>query len=258
MGSLENRRAEVASQIDLAIQDWGLPRVAGALEINSDALAALLNGMLEMPAGAVATLERRLAASGMVIEAASRPTPKDVVGEYPGPELAREVDLDADLGLDGDRGLDGDGDLSQAPVRPMEQVRSQLLDKREGARLFWWYVRDQGIRAQNRLGMTEWEVTAAFWQVTEAELMLMRILHESMPDTGAKWGIERREKEIERRLGRLRLVDDEFKKEYRGWKGLWNRLLGRIQPTVEDLKAEVYQRILDDPDAFRRIIRHYR
>ena len=68
--------------------------------------------------------------------------------------------------------------------------------------------------------------------------------NESIPDPGENWDGRRKYRESETRLKRLRWVNRELRKEYGGFKGAWNWLLGRGLPTGKEL----YSKMVDEAD----------
>ena len=68
--------------------------------------------------------------------------------------------------------------------------------------------------------------------------------NESTPDLGENWDCRRKYREIDTRLKRLRWVNRELRKEYGGFKGAWNWLMGRGLPTGKEL----YSKMVDEAD----------
>ena len=68
--------------------------------------------------------------------------------------------------------------------------------------------------------------------------------NESIPDAGENWDGRRKYREIDTRLKRLRWVNRELRKEYGGFKGAWNWLMGRGLPTGKEL----YSKMVDEAD----------
>ena len=76
------------------------------------------------------------------------------------------------------------------------------------------------------------------------ELALITYFNESIPDPGENWDGQRKYREIDALLKRLRWVNRELKKEYGGIKGAWNWLMGRGLPTGK----EIYTKMVDEAD----------
>ena len=60
----------------------------------------------------------------------------------------------------------------------------------------------------------------------------------------ANWDVEKRSREIERRLARLRWVEEKQREEYGGWKGVWRAVVGRKKVSGKEL----FQKMLDEAD----------
>ena len=98
---------------------------------------------------------------------------------------------------------------------------------------------------QYRIGMTRMETVTALGLVTQIELALITCFRESLPEPGRNWDSQKRAREIERRLARLRWVEQEQEREDSGLKGVWNRVRGRGRPTAQQL----YNRMIENADA---------
>ena len=61
---------------------------------------------------------------------------------------------------------------------------------------------------------------------------------------GQNWDSQKRAREIERRLARLRWVEQEQEREDSGLKGMWNRVRGRGRPSGKEL----YERMVKNAD----------
>ena len=105
-------------------------------------------------------------------------------------------------------------------------------------------ARALAVLTQFRLGMDYQDVVASLGLVTQIELALISFFGESVPEPGVEWDAERRHREIERRLARLRWVEREQDKEYGGFKGVWNNLIGRTRVSGKEL----YQKMLEEAD----------
>ena len=95
-----------------------------------------------------------------------------------------------------------------------------------------------------RLGMSYEEHVAALGLVSQIELALIAYFRESVPEPGQTWDSHRRAREIERRLARLRWVENEQRKERGGVKGVINWLMGRPPLTGKLL----YERMIEHAD----------
>ena len=97
--------------------------------------------------------------------------------------------------------------------------------------------------------MLDWSVVhpsvTALGLVTQIELALITCFRESLPEPGQNWDAQKRAREIERRLARLRWVEQQQNDEDSGLKGVWNRVRGRRRPTAKQL----YDRMIENADA---------
>ena len=125
-------------------------------------------------------------------------------------------------------------------VAPTQSWGEEIERKRISLRS----ARALALISQFRLGVKYQERVAALGLVTQIELALISFFQESAPEPGVAWDGERRAREIERRLARLRWVEREQEREY-GWlKWVWNRLVGRHKVSGKEL----YQRMLREAD----------
>ena len=87
--------------------------------------------------------------------------------------------------------------------------------------------------------MLDWGVVhpsvTALGLVTQIELALITYFRESLPEPGQNWDAQKWAKEIERRLARLRWVEQQQNDEDSGLKGVWNRVRGRGKPSGKEL-----------------------
>ena len=89
--------------------------------------------------------------------------------------------------------------------------------------------------AQSRL-LKHREMVAALSWVAEIELALISFYEDSVPDPEVPWDLERRTREINVRLERLRWAREE--KEYGGLKGMMKWLVGDRMPSGEGVVPE--------------------
>ena len=86
------------------------------------------------------------------------------------------------------------------------------------------------------------EMVAALSWVAEIELALISFYEDSVPDPRVPWDLERRTREINVRLERLRWAREE--KEYGGVKGMMKWLVGDRMPSGKEL----YQKMVNEAD----------
>lgn len=141
--------------------------------------------------------------------------------------------------------LDGDG-KPDFEVPGIHQVArgENWSERTERRRRSLWSARSLAMMTQFRLGMSEEERVAAVGFVTQVELVLILGFGETMGDPDAHWDAEKRSMEIDRRLARLRWVEEKQREVYGGWKGVWRALVGRKKVSGKDL----YEKMLDEAD----------
>ena len=165
----------------------------------------------------------------------------DVGADAPVPE---GTDLDGTgevmLGLD----MDGDGKVDVPLPGAMVTPRSgNWNDDIEDRRQALWTAWSIAQMTQNRL-MKHKETVAALSWVAEIELALISFYGDSVPDPGVRWDMERKTREINTRLERLRWAREEQEREYGGLKGVMRWLVGDRVPSGKEL----YRRMVDEAD----------
>ena len=142
--------------------------------------------------------------------------------------------------------VDGDGvaDFSLAgfglPARP----GVTWMDERERQRTNVRRARGMAIMTRFRLGIPPREQLEALATVARMELCLIASFGEAVPDPNERWDAKRVDREIERRLARLRWIESEQQKDFTGLRGIINRLRGRGRVTGKEL----YERIQEEAD----------
>ena len=228
MNEIWERRAEIAGRMVRLVKDLGRPAVLETLGVGEEELSAMESGSAEMDEGSMANLEKVMAQLGDV-------------GASPAAEDEAEAEPSGEEGPDAGKGGEGPGSGEVGPAMP-EGVRSEAastegswLEKMEQKRFALRDARALAEMTQFRLGMTHQEHVTALGLVTRVELALISYFHESVPEPGVAWDGERRAREIDRRLKRLRWVEEEQAKEYGGVKGLLKKLGGRGQVSGKEL-----------------------
>ena len=156
--------------------------------------------------------------------------------------VAPEGDVGGDVvvGLD----LDGDGKvdlpLPRAAVVPRKGTWTEDIEDRRQALWTAWSIAQM---TQGRL-LKHKEMVAALSWVAEIELALISFYEDSVPDPDVPWDLERRTREINARLERLRWAREEQEKEYGGVKGMMKWLVGDRMPSGKEL----YQKMVDEAD----------
>ena len=142
--------------------------------------------------------------------------------------------------------MDGDGVADIAfPGVGVVSTGESWDDRMDRKRVSLWTSRSLAMMTQFRIGMKYQEHVAALGLVTQIELALIALFRESVPESGMVWDGVRRDREIQKRLARLRWVEREREREYGGFKGFLNRVMGRERVSGKEL----YQRMLEEADA---------
>ena len=147
--------------------------------------------------------------------------------------------LEGMVGVD----VDGDGEMDVVfPVVGAVSTGEGWDEWMERKRVSLWTSRSLALMTQFRMGMRHDEQVAALELVTRIELALISAFKESVPEPGMRWNGEKRDREIQKRLARLRWVARE--REYGGLKGFLNRMIGRERLSGKEL----YQRMMEGAD----------
>ncbi len=115
------------------------------------------------------------------------------------------------------------------------------VEQRKGS---LWNARAVIMMSQFRGGLRYEEQVQAFILVTEVELALISYYRESVPDPDARWDEDRRDREIQKRLARLRWGERELEREYGGLKGAVKLMRGRRRMSGREL----YERMVERAD----------
>ena len=231
MVETSERQVRAGRDLEALVQQLGDDAVAEGLGVTTGALESLKDAQVEMDDETLENLERMCQVLGNAVGSL------DAFGGQ-APSIVA-VDLDQDGTPDVE--LSGVGMLTPSVswTEEQEQKRISLRSARALA-----------LITQFRLGMSYQEHFAALGMVTQVELALIAYFRESVPEPGVEWDGERRSREIERRLARLRWVEREQEREYGGLKGVWNWLVGRNRISGKEL----YQRMLNEADGMLDIM----
>ena len=180
--------------------------VAGSLLITVEELQAILGGDREITDEELESIDTlELLAAQRPVQPQPAPPAPTAAEEAPEPEPAgvfEKQGIGADLDGDGiaDVEFHGLGVVSRsgAWVETMDRQRVALRSAHAVA-----------VMTQFRLGMDYQENVAALGLVTQIELALISFFGESFPDPGMPWDAERRAREVDKRLARLRWVERE-------------------------------------------------
>ena len=120
---------------------------------------------------------------------------------------------------------------------PQEAVTRSVdfRDEQEMRRISLRRAREMAMMTQFRIGMEYHEKVEAIGMVARIEMVLIYCFQESVPNPGARWDDDRRNREVEKRLARIRWVERELAHEFTGIRGVLNWLAGKTRLTGKDL-----------------------
>ena len=237
------------------VKQLGFSAVAENLGVTNSGLQELLEGRGELDARGEEGLERICAVMGEAVawwdlEGQAAP---EVHGNGAGGALDAE---DEEVLAEVLYHAYSEGELQpaaaaagrEAAPRPEEVavlalVRTETWEQElERRRQVLWRALDLSVLSQFRLGMPRRQQLEAMVVVIQLELALIMNYNESVPDPGVRWDLERRHREIERRLARKRWAEEELRKA-KGPLGYLARWLG-----VEGSGKELYQQMIIEAD----------
>ena len=262
------------------VKDLGAPQVAESLGLTPEGIDSLLRGEAELEPdmeqmldklcqsfgvaiGAVEDLEDAIALSGAQTESdldfedaiqgpvsgvegfvtgdSSEPGEDD--GTPLGPAFGGVPEGTPGLPVNGlsGAGVVGDGAVGGSGVIMPGKRWSEGIEMRRRA---LWTARGVAVMSQFRLDLEYHEHVASLACVAQVELALISFFMESVPDPGEVWNPAKRAREIERRLRRIRWSEAEQRREFGGFRGAWNWLVGRKRVSGKEL----YQRMVAEAD----------
>ena len=203
---------------------FGGVQTAEALGVTPDVLMSLLAGEVEMEPEVMSQLDLMCGGVENATDFVGIEAFPD--GQVGGGEVVVAVDIDGD----------GRPDLELGGVGLVTRSESwtEELDRK---RVSFRSARSLALMTQFRLGMPYQQHVAALGLLAQVELALIMFFRESVPEAGVTWGPEQRAREIDRRLARIRWVEREQEREYTGWRGVWNSLVGRRRMSGKELYA---------------------
>ena len=218
-------------------------RVIEILGIDDDTISGLLDGTQEWPPGA---RERLSESWGILVSLGAVPEDgQSVVGGQEGSGGTGEDDgepapVTPDSLVPAEPAAAGP-DASNPPSMPAETSSAPDPDKDWDQRRVSLFETLQLARMRQIRGRPYHESVALSGLVAQVELILISFFGESVPEPGEMWNAERRELERDKRVARLRWVQREQEREFTGFRGLANWLLGRKRLSWEDLARELRQ-----------------
>ena len=207
----------------------GAELVAETLRLEVEAVGQLLAGTVEISPEIGAGIEEFAGLLAGAVGVAPRGAAPEAVN---GSDAAPMVTVD----------LDGDGvaDLELAGVAVGPAARG-WAESEEQRRVSLRAARAMALSVQFRVGMEHRELVAALELCTRIELVLIMYFGETVPDPGMEWDGERRLREVEKRMARLRWVTREHTREFSGLKGMWKRMIGKGPVSGRDLYVQMTQ-----------------
>ena len=230
MAKSAERVAMVMDRLRDVERMFGGAQTAEGLGVTAGVLASMLAGEVEMDDGVIGKLE-------VMCGSVELATGFVGVDAFPGDtgeseEAVVEVDVDDEDEVEAVvAGIGGVGLLARNEnwSEELERKRSSL-----------WSARHLAEMTQFRLGLPYQQHVAALGLMAQVELVLIMMFRDTVPDVGASWSPEKRAREIDRRLARIRWVERQQEREYKGWRGVWNVLTGQRQMSGKEL----YQKML--------------
>ena len=216
----------------------GRDRVIEILGIDEDTLTGLLDGTQEWPHGARERFSASwdlLAGLGAVLEDVQAVTSGEESSGEPGKgpgglapvNLAMQVPAETTAAEGRDASNRPSEAVGMSPVPNRDEIRDR---RREGLFGILHLARMRQLRVNpyhERLTLTE--------VVAQIELVLIGLFKVSVPEPGEEWNSERRDREVDKRIARLRWAEREQEREFSGFRGLWNWLCGKKRLSREDL-----------------------
>ena len=137
-------------------------------------------------------------------------------------------------------GILGEGTGGAGVIMPGKRWSEDIEMRRRAL----WTARGVAVMSQFRLDLEYHEHVASLACVAQVELALISFFMESVPDPGEVWNPAKRAREIDRRLRRIRWSEAEQRREFGGFRGAWNWLVGRKRVSGKEL----YQRMVAEAD----------
>ena len=219
----------------------GVPQLAQSIEVDLGTLAEVMSGDAELSEKQLGEVEHLfgLIRDSVFEDGSAFGSTGSGVSVMPVPVDGSAGDLALGVDLDGDRQPDVRlyGMVSGRPGLSWSEDEGRKMVALRNARAL-------AVMTMFRLGMTFEEHIAALGLVSQIELALISYFRESVPEPGHNWDAQRRAREIERRLARLRWVEAEQRKSDGGFRGVWNWLIGKPKLTGKLL----YDRMIENAD----------
>ena len=210
----------------LGLDEETLYRLLGSEEEMSDEVAGKLAALMTGVEAAVTRLPFDEKAS----DSLERTAPEEHV------EALAPIQIDVDG--------DGEPDFTVPNLGIVQGGKPTFGDETQRRRQNLRAARVTALMTQFRDDMEHEELVSALGMVAQIELALIMAFGESLPEPGQEWDGERRAREIDKRLARLRWVKRENDRMFKGVQGIYNRMKGRRPVSGREL----YERMVRETD----------
>lgn len=228
---------EKSMRLGRLARELGYVHVAESLGLDGDELGAYIDGREELTGEMVKAIELMWGSMGSAVD------------EWAEEDEDLDVVLGVDLGEEEEEGVgidvDGDGkvDFVAGEVGVVTKELSWTENQEERRRMLRYNLQ-LALITRWRLDQAPLQHLEAMELMTHLEIALIAMFGESVPEAGMNWDGEKRAREMEKRLVRLRWVDKERTRAYTGLRGFLNRLGGRTRVSGKEL----YQRMLAEAE----------
>ena len=230
----EEREGSSRGRLDLLLEQLGVDVVSETLEVEIEALSRFQSGAAPLEGGVLERLNALGESMGMTVEWWDEELPLSDVGgvDLEEPAVALEEDLPA-------------AGVSSRSRSWAENLEERRLALRRMHRLAQMMQHRLGMRYQGQVAMLGW-----VGLVAKIELALISFFDDTLPDSGMEWDVDRRLREIKRRIARLLWVEQEQEKEFGGIRGVFNWLVGRRRLGGKEL----VRRMLEEADLIMAVL----
>ena len=230
----QEREGSSRGRLDLLLEQLGANVVSETLEVEIEALSRFQSGAAPLEGGVLERLNALGESMGMTVEWWDEELPLSDVGgvDLEEPAVALEEDLPA-------------AGVSSRSRSWAENLEERRLALRRMHRLAQMMQHRLGMRYQGQVAML-----GLVGLVAKIELALISFFDDTLPDSGMEWDVDRRLREIKRRIARLLWVEQEQEKEFGGIRGVFNWLVGRRRLGGKEL----VRRMLEEADLIMAVL----